>query len=858
MKIRRKPAIQVYAAVAWIASTTLAFLLSTTWFVLHDRSAPKPWVLLIAVLLVGSTYFLTDRFATRLAVGRFNVSYTASEVPMLFGAFLLSPHLHIALRIIVTSAATFTRLRKGNRIGLKQKIIANAAIGGVDVTMLSLATVIFSWSGSVAVHSLLALAGMWVGSVTLSTVIFQLAPKIAHHQVEMSEEWPQIRATFGLSGLTMAVACLLLVAVQQQPAVGVLTAIIVAGLYPLVRSFLKASAAHKAQVAYGQLTALLTQSDSEDLGPVLEVAARVSQTQTAQLVVLGHQGFEVTDTVFVADQTERSTLSVSELPTTWQQALETGVTYLRTNRDGMEETDLPLTSSEIVTPLLNHGVVIGLLVGSELLDEIDGKKVKVFDPTQAATVAGYIAIWLEKARLVNQLRSEITERTQQALHDPLTGLLNRRGFHEAWERVMADPDEHKLVGVLLIDLDNFKDVNTHSGHEGGDLVLQQVSERIVSALPKRAIVGRLGGDEFAVIIPGIREPRDAANFAFELRKALAEAHPVFTEQLEVGGSVGVAVYPEHGHNISDLLKSADAAMFAAKDETSVGVSVYAMHHLRSSDREVDSYRLRDAIEQHRVTAWYQPIIDMSTYRVAGFEALARWEEKGQFISPAEFIPLAERSGHIHALTKSIMTQALSNAERWRHQTGMDLHIGVNLSPVCIGHPDTINTLKSLLAATHLDPNCVMIEVTESRMLRDPARAAAYLHELKALGLQVALDDFGTGASTHEWLKRITADVLKIDKMFIDDVDSSQQSAGIVEVDMLLAKTFGMNVIAEGIETISQWDACRALGVHYAQGYLVGRPMPARYVNDWLETIEPHIENSIALDRSLEPNPVTSK
>jgi diguanylate cyclase (GGDEF)-like protein len=676
---------------------------------------------------------------------------------------------------------------------------------------------------------------------------------MAGHRIVMKEEWLQIKAAVGLSGLTMAVACLLLVAVQQQPAVGVLTAIVVAGLFPLMKSFLKASAAHKSQVAYGQLTALLTQSDSEDLGPVLEVAARVSQTQSAQLVVLGHEGFEVTDTVLVADQAARKTVTVADLPMSWQRALQTGNTHTRANRVGMKTTDLPLTKSEIVIPLLNHGAVIGLLVGNELLDEIDGKKVKVFDPTQATTVAGYIAIWLEKARLVTQLRTEITERTQQALHDPLTNLLNRRGFQEAWERVAADPDEHKLIGVLLIDLDNFKDVNTHSGHDGGDVVLKQVAERLVATVPKRAIVGRLGGDEFAVIIPGLRNSSDAREFALQLRAELAKAHQVFAEKLDVGGSIGVANYPEHGTTIRELLKSADAAMFAAKDESSVGVSVYATHHLKSSEQEVDSYRLKDALDHDQITAWYQPIIDMSTYRVAGFEALARWEvSKGEFISPGEFIPLAERTGHIHTLTRKIMIEALLNTERWRKQTGMDLHIGVNLSPVCIGQPDTIANLKELFAKSSVDPSSVMIEVTESRMLRDPQRAARYLDELKELGVLIALDDFGTGASTHEWLKRITADVLKIDKMFIDDVHESPQSAGIVEVDMLLAKTFGMNVVAEGIETIAQWDACRALGVHYAQGYLVGRPMPARVVGDWLRTIEPHIENSIQLDRSLEP------
>jgi diguanylate cyclase (GGDEF)-like protein len=807
----------------------------------------------MSLLWVASLYFLAERFASRVAVGRFNVNFVPTEVPLLLGAAFLTPHVHIGLRMIATGSATFVRLRKKPHDIRSQISLANVAVSGLDVAVSVVVATLLSWDRTVGMHSLPTLVLVWLCGTLPSATVGLLSQKISDPDTSISLELPQLRSSFILSGLTMAVACLLLVAVQQQPAVGVLTAIIVAGLYPLVKSFLKASAAHKAQVAYGQLTALLTRSDSEDLGPVLEVAARVSQTQSAQLVVLGHQGFEVTDTVLVASQTSRDTVTVSDLPKSWQQALESGETLIRASLTGIKANDLPAAKSEIVIPLVNHGVVIGLLVGNELLDEIDGKKVKVFDPTQATTVAGYIAIWLEKARLVTQLRTEITERTQQALHDPLTSLLNRRGFQEAWERVVADPDEHKLIGVLLIDLDNFKDVNTHSGHDGGDVVLKQVAERLVAAMPKRAIVGRLGGDEFAVIIPGLRESGDAKSFALHLRAELAPAHKVFAEKLSVGGSIGVASYPEHGETISDLLKCADAAMFAAKDETSVGVSVYAMHHLKRSEQEVDSYRLKDALDHDQITAWYQPIIDMSTYRVAGFEALARWEvKKGEFISPGEFIPLAERTGHIHVLTRKIMVEALLNTERWRKQTGMDLHIGVNLSPVCIGQPDTVANLKQIFANSEIDPGSVMIEVTESRMLRDPKRAAKYLDELKDLGVLIALDDFGTGASTHEWLKRITADVLKIDKMFIDDVHESPQSAGIVEVDMLLAKTFGMNVIAEGIETIAQWDACRALGVHYAQGYLVGRPMPARVVSDWLDTIEPHIENSIRLDRSLEP------
>jgi hypothetical protein len=295
--------IQARTAALAITSPLLAFWLAFPpgGFSIQVSGSRAAGLVVGGVMLLS--YFFVERFAVRLAISRLNLNYTISEIPMLFAAAFLTPRFHVLIRIVATGLATYSRLRKGNRVELRLKIASNCFVGALDAAVFLSAASLCQWTGSIASSSLPTLFVMWVFCITPSVLIYLAAQKLAGHRVVMLEEWPQIRATFGLSGLTMAVACLLLVAVQGQPAVGVLTAIIVAGLYPLVKSFLKASAAHKAQVAYGQLTALLTQSDSEDLGPVLEVAARVSQTQSAQLVVLGHEGFEVTDTVLVASQT---------------------------------------------------------------------------------------------------------------------------------------------------------------------------------------------------------------------------------------------------------------------------------------------------------------------------------------------------------------------------------------------------------------------------------------------------------------------------------------------------------------------------------------------------------------------------
>jgi EAL domain-containing protein (putative c-di-GMP-specific phosphodiesterase class I) len=208
------------------------------------------------------------------------------------------------------------------------------------------------------------------------------------------------------------------------------------------------------------------------------------------------------------------------------------------------------------------------------------------------------------------------------------------------------------------------------------------------------------------------------------------------------------------------------------------------------------------------------------------------------VLPSEFISLAERSGHIHALTELVMNDAFSNMVRWREQTGLDLHVAVNFSPLSISHPQSLKAISETLEWTGLPPDAVHIEVTESRMFRDPERAIVHLDELKRRGLKISLDDFGTGHSTHEWLMRMAPNEIKIDRMFTRDIHNPR-AAGIVEVDVLLASKFDMTVVAEGIETTEQWQRARELGVTFGQGFLLGRPMPVEKVNRWL--VEEHLQ-----------------
>ena len=652
------------------------------------------------------------------------------------------------------------------------------------------------------------------------------------------------------SATALATAALLVGAAQRDQFSIVLISILGAGLVIPVRKFSQMWQRWSESRDLFDFAELLTQSSSAELAPVLVLAAKATKTASAELVLLERAGIdETTDAVLHAGIDEHVSRQFGDLPEQWKTVLRTGETFARSDREGMSPDDQPATRNEVVSALLVGQQPIGLLICSDQLDPT--KTIEARDIEVAGILARHLGMWLEQDRLVAELRNEIKERTQQALHDPLTGLPNRRRFNEAMHEQLAGGEP---FAIFVIDLDGFKGVNDLIGHESGDLILNRVSERLQRVMPKRALVARLGGDEFAVLLPGTRGALDADHLGRQIREELSIPHSFEDKAFEVEGSVGIALYPEHGSELGELLRNADAAMYAAKhSEGGPGVVVYGdrrAYVTSPAHRLIDAVKLKSAIEDRKIVAWYQPIVSLADCRVVGFEALARWEDNGKIITPDKFITLAEDTRVINQITELVMSNAFTDAMRWRTRFGRDFGMSVNLSPAGLADPHLASYLMTCLEATGLPASAVTLEVTESRVMRDPQRSIALLERMKSLGVRLALDDFGTGQSSLQWLKKLPVDTLKIDRSFIIDLGLDSRSDGITEVTVLLGTKLGMNITAEGIETALQWNTVRDLGVDKAQGYLFAKPMPRHKVDEWLEVEEPYLAHTLALIGSL--------
>jgi diguanylate cyclase (GGDEF)-like protein len=426
----------------------------------------------------------------------------------------------------------------------------------------------------------------------------------------------------------------------------------------------------------------------------------------------------------------------------------------------------------------------------------------------------------------------------QALHDALTGLPNRVLLRDRGERAIAAARRTRgRVGLLLLDLDRFKDINDTLGHHQGDALLRGVAARLAAVAREEDSVVRLGGDEFAVLLPHV-EPETAMGVAEKMLQALRQPFVLDDLALEVDASVGVAVTADQELDIDTLLQHADVAMYVAK-QSHTGAALYAPELDVNSPRRLALLAdLRRAIDQRELTLHYQPKVELASGEVHGVEALLRWKHPQLgAVSPAEFIALAEGTALIHPLTTFVLETALSQQRSWRAR-GYDLTMAINLSARSLLDAGFPRQISALLAAHGLEPSRLVLEITESALMTDPARAQRILHELNALGIRISIDDFGTGYSSLARLKDLPVHELKIDRAFVTSMQSIHSDAVIVRSTIDLARNLGLTVVAEGVEDGDVLDELSDLGCDTAQGYHLSHPIPAVELLAWLRTRQP--------------------
>jgi diguanylate cyclase (GGDEF)-like protein len=375
----------------------------------------------------------------------------------------------------------------------------------------------------------------------------------------------------------------------------------------------------------------------------------------------------------------------------------------------------------------------------------------------------------------------------------------------------------------VLGLDNFKAVNDTLGHGIGDMLLRAVAKRLRSTLREEDAVARLNSDEFAILQSGVARPEDAALLARRLLEAIADPFLLEDQSVVIGASIGIAVSPGDGDDSDKLLKNADLALSRAKKDFRGTFSFFeAEMDARAQSRRRVETDLRNALQNELLQPWYQPLVDLSTGRITGFEALVRWPdpERGM-ISPAEFIPVAEETGLINAVGSLMLRRACTDAAQWPD----DVRVAVNLSPLQFRVGNLLSLVMESLKQSSLPARRLELEITETLLLEKSEQVLATLHALRALGVRIALDDFGTGYSSLSYLRSFPFDKIKMDRAFVREVDANRDAQAIIRSIVSLGMGLGVTITAEGVETEAELSCLRAEGCHEGQGFLFSRARP---------------------------------
>lgn len=442
-------------------------------------------------------------------------------------------------------------------------------------------------------------------------------------------------------------------------------------------------------------------------------------------------------------------------------------------------------------------------------------------------------MYLALCRDISEKKKAEAKIQHMAFHDALTGLPNRWYLISYMNQFLRDTDSNrKSLSVLLLDLDHFKVINDSLGHQAGDVLLQEVTNRLKLMLKKNHTLARIGGDEFILIIPDTYED-EAKQISAEILKNMESPFQIHKQRINITTSIGISVYPNDGKDINTLIKNADIAMYRSKEQ---GRNCYYQFNSsmikHATERMEMEIMLREALERKEFVLHYQPKIDISTGIFIGAEALVRWQKsKNNLVYPNSFIQIAEETGLIVQIGERVIREACTRCKEWHEKGFTELTISVNISASQFHKQDLEELIANILSETGLPPHALELELTESTVMKSPEEARVVLKNLKALGLKISIDDFGTGFSSLSYLRHFPIDTLKIDKSFIVNLDSDHANAMIAKAVISLAHNLKLQVVAEGVENSDQMEFLNKEKCNFAQGYFISRPLSWNKINE---------------------------
>jgi diguanylate cyclase (GGDEF)-like protein len=822
----KRPTRRVLSLVAILALVGSGF-----WFAVVANPPDMPIGLRIPWWLLALMFAATELWVFHIQVGREAQSISISEIPLVLALFYALPQDLLVARVVGPALVMLLHRRQ-----TVLKAAVNIALLYADTAV---ALAVFCWigggstadSGSTWVAAVLAAsAAMAVDLVVINTIIrwYDGGPRLA-----------RVRSVINGIGIAAASATLGLVPLLTLR-LGSLAAVplLAAGVVLMVgyRAYASLADRHSSlERLFSFSRELNVVPEAHDVLPAVLAQARdLLRGETAEIVRFDEPGVTAWRSVggsaqlLASDEAEEAGAIVRRLLEGQEPLLlrgddEAGAGYLQMRNAG----------EALLAPLRYDGRMVGAIAVHDRVGEVRG--FSAVDLQLLQTVANHASVALHNEMLIGRLRHD-------ALHDTLTGLANRAQLvNEATAQLLQARTRQQSIAIMIIDLNGFKAVNDTLGHHVGDELLRDVGNRFELAAGDNVTVARLGGDEFAVLCRA-RDSDAAMAVATSLLDTLNEPFVVGQERLHLSGSAGIAMAPEHGTTVADLLKRADIAMYAAKNGPDSALVYRADIDVNDASLLSLMGELREGIATGQVDIEVEPVVDLFTGAVVSAEALVRWHHpvRGK-LRPGLFLPLAERNGLIVPLTELVLDRAVAACAAWR-EVGLEIGISVNLSARSLLDTMLPSAVADVLRRHGLPSHLLTLEITETIMLSDADRALGLLADLRALGVRLSLDDFGTGYSSLTHLSELPIQQLKIDQSFVSQITKSARDSAIVEAVTSLARHLDVEVVAEGIETAETAARLRILGCQLGQGHYFAMSMGADLLPLWISTRPPTVDS----------------